>query len=58
VVEEDAGEGEEVVAFAVVDGDEVAVGLGDAVGAAGIEGVFSVWGVSMTLPNISEDEAW
>ena len=38
VVEEDAGEGEEVVAFAVVDGDEVAVNFGDAVGAAGVEG--------------------
>ena len=37
VVEEDAGAGEEAVALAVVDGDEVAVDLGDAVGAARIE---------------------
>lgn len=38
VVEEDAGDGEQVVALAVVDGDPVAVDLGDAVGAAGVEG--------------------
>lgn len=38
MVEENAGEGEEVVGFAVVDRDEVAVDLGDAVGAAGVEG--------------------
>ncbi len=38
VVEEDAGDGKEVVALAVVDGDVVAEDLGDAVGATRIEG--------------------
>ena len=38
VVEEDAGDGEQAVALAVVDGDVVAVGLGHAVGAARVEG--------------------
>lgn len=38
MVEEDAGAGEEIVAFAVVDGDVVAIDFGDAIGRAGIEG--------------------
>ncbi len=38
VVEEDAARREEAVALAVVDRDPVAVDLGHAVGAAGVEG--------------------
>ena len=40
VVEEDAGNGEEVVAFPVVDGDVVPVNLRDPVGAARVKGRF------------------
>ncbi len=38
VVEEDTGDGKELVALAIVDGDIVAKGLRDAIGAARIEG--------------------
>ena len=58
VVEQDAGHAEQVVALAVVDRDPVPVDLGDPVGAARIEGVVSRCGVSRTLPNISELDAW
>jgi pyruvate/2-oxoacid:ferredoxin oxidoreductase beta subunit len=51
--------GEQVIAFAVVDGDEVAIGFGHAIGAARVgRGVSSVCGTSRTLPNISLLEAW
>ena len=56
VVEEDAGDGEQVVALAVFHRDVVGEDLGDAVGAARIE-PRSVCGVSRTLPNISLDDA-
>src|SRR4030067_2402486 len=49
VVEEDAAAGEDAVALAVVDGDVVAVDLGDAVGAAGTEaGVLVLGGLRDT----------
>ena len=58
VVEQNAGAGEDVVGFPVVDGDPVAVDLGHPVGAAGMERGQLGLGVSRTLPNISELEAW
>jgi hypothetical protein len=58
VVEENARAAKEPVALAVVDGDPVAVDLGDAVGAARVERRLSRCGTSMTLPNISLLLAW
>jgi hypothetical protein len=59
VIEEDARAGEEPVALAVVDGDEVPVDLGDAVRAAA-DGMASSRAAAPRGPgpNISLDDAW
>lgn len=49
MVKEDAGTGEEVVAFTEVDGDPVAVKFGDAVRAARVEGGLLVLGECLAL---------